>query len=128
MFAGLEQTDERISSTLKHVEQQLLNTSPIGGVIRFPGDGYFLAKQQYGGNPWIVCTLWLAQLYLTLDRQEDAQLLIDWTKQRALPSGSFSEQFDPENGAALGVTPLVWSHAEFINTVLDASPRKLTDK
>ncbi len=128
MFAGLDQTDERITSTLKHVEQQLLNSSPIGGVIRFPGDGYFLAKQQYGGNPWIVCTLWLAQLYLSLDRHEDAQLLIDWTKQRALPSGSFSEQFDPEDGTALGVTPLVWSHAEFINTVLDAAPSKLMDK
>ncbi len=124
MFAGLSHEDETISSTLRHVEQRLLNSSPIGGVIRFEHDDYFLAKQQYKGNPWIVCTLWLAQFYLALGRREDAQTLIDWTKQRALPSGVLSEQFDPENGTMLGVAPLVWSQAEFINTVLDASPIK----
>ena len=119
MFSGLAQDDEMIVNTLKHVEEKLLNTSPIGGVIRFPGDGYFLAKSQYGGNPWIVCTLWLAQIYLTVGRVQEGRDLIKWARDRALPSGSLSEQFDPENGFAIGVTPLVWSHAEFINTVLD---------
>jgi GH15 family glucan-1,4-alpha-glucosidase len=38
---------------------------------------------------------------------------------RALQSGSMSEQFDPDNGFGVSVTPLVWSHAEFVNTVLD---------
>ncbi len=124
MFAGVEHTDERITSTLRHVEQRLLNSSPVGGVIRFENDGYFLAKQQYKGNPWVVCTLWLAQLYLTLDRRDDAQVLVDWSRQRAIPSGALSEQFDPETGATLGVTPLVWSHAELINTVLDMGLEK----
>lgn len=119
MFSGLAFDDEMIVSSLEHVEKYLLNTSPIGGVIRFPGDGYFLAKQQYGGNPWIVCTLWLAQLYIAGGRIEEARGLISWSEQRALPSGVLSEQFDPENGFAIGVTPLVWSHAEYINTVLD---------
>ncbi len=128
MFAGIDHTDERILGTLKQVEERLVNSSPIGGVIRFEHDGYFLAKQQYKGNPWIVCTLWLAQLYLTLGRLQEARQLIDWTRLRALPSGSFSEQFDPENGAPLSVTPLVWSHAEFINIALDASHSDLTHK
>jgi len=35
-----------------------------------------------------------------------------------------SEQFDPETGAPLGVTPLVWSHAELVNTLLDLAPKK----
>lgn len=119
MFSGLAQDDDKIASTLRQVEARLLNTSPIGGVVRFPGDGYFLAKSQYPGNPWIVCSLWLAQLYLAGGRTQEAQDLITWAEQRALPSGSLSEQFDPENGFAIGVTPLVWSHAEYINTVLD---------
>jgi GH15 family glucan-1,4-alpha-glucosidase len=123
MFSGLAQDDAMVTSTLKHVEEKLLNTSPIGGVIRFPGDGYFLGKSQYPGNPWIVCTLWLAQMYLSGDRIKEARDLISWAEQRALPSGSLSEQFDPENGFAIGVTPLVWSHAEFINTVLDLQNR-----
>lgn len=119
MYARLPLHDERMKSTLAHVEEKLLNTSPIGGVIRYPGDGYFLSKGQYGGNPWIVCTLWLAQYFHTADRIDDAKQLLKWALDRSLPSGIMSEQFDPETGFSLGVAPLVWSHAEFINTTLD---------
>lgn len=119
MFAKLGQSDPRLQSTLKHVESGLLNTSPIGGVIRYPGDGYFLSKQQYPGNPWIVCSLWLAQFYMGNGNQEAARKLIDWSIDRGTQSGALSEQFDPDNGFAIGVTPLVWSHAEMINTLLD---------
>jgi GH15 family glucan-1,4-alpha-glucosidase len=119
MFARLPLTDERMQSTLEHVKSRLFNTSPIGGVIRFPGDNYFLAKQQYPGNPWIICTLWLAQYFNAGGQTKEAQQLLEWALARAFPSGVMSEQFDPENGYAIGVTPLVWSHAEFINTALD---------
>jgi GH15 family glucan-1,4-alpha-glucosidase len=43
---------------------------------------------------------------------------------RAQQSGALSEQFDPETGFAIGVTPLVWSHAEMINTLLDLDSTK----
>jgi GH15 family glucan-1,4-alpha-glucosidase len=119
MFAQLPFDDERLISTFKTVERTLLNTSPIGGVIRYPGDNYFLAKNQYGGNPWIVCTLWLAQYYNATGERPKAVELLKWAHARSLPSGMLSEQFDPEDGSALSVTPLVWSHAEFINTALD---------
>ena len=119
MFAKLPLDDERLTSTLHHVEQRLFNTSPIGGVIRDEHDGYFLAKTQYKGNPWIVCTLWLAQYYQAAGQKDKAEALVKWSLDRALPSGALSEQFDPETGDAISVTPLVWSHAEFINTVLD---------
>jgi GH15 family glucan-1,4-alpha-glucosidase len=124
MFAKLPFDDPRMASTLKAVEERLLNTSPIGGVIRYEHDGYFLAKSQYKGNPWIVCTLWLAQYYLSLGDKEKALELITWSLGRAQHSGSLSEQFDPETGFALGVTPLVWSHAEMINTLLDLATTK----
>ena len=119
MFARLPLDDPRMAATLAAVEQRLLNTSPIGGVIRDEHDGYFLAKQQYKGNPWIVCTLWLAQYYIGASMTEKAKELVAWTLERAYPSGALSEQFDPENGFALSVTPLVWSHAELVNTLLD---------
>jgi GH15 family glucan-1,4-alpha-glucosidase len=106
-------------ATLRAVEEKLLDTSPIGGVIRYPGDDYFLGKSQYKGNPWIVCTLWLAQYYQVLNRHDDAVRLLEWAKARAFPSGMLSEQFDPETGFSIGVSPLVWSHAEYLNTVLD---------
>jgi glucoamylase len=119
MFARLPQNDERLLGTARRVEEKLLNTSPIGGVLRYPGDGYFLAKQQYAGNPWIVCTAWLTQYYIHQGQPQKAQLLLDWLIERRVASGVLGEQFDPETGTPLGVAPLVWSHAELINTILD---------
>jgi GH15 family glucan-1,4-alpha-glucosidase len=123
MFAQPELDDPKLLSTLKHVESRLLNSSPIGGVIRYENDNYFRAKQQYKGNPWIVCTLWLAQYYKAAGRVDEAAALLEWSSARAFPSGALSEQFDPDTGVALGVTPLVWSHAEVVNTILDLSQK-----
>ena len=123
-FAGISASDPQVTSTLKHVEEKLLNSSPIGGVIRYEGDNYFRAKRQFSGNPWIVCSLWLAQIYISIDRHDEAERLMQWVHDRAMPSGALSEQFDPEDGHPISVTPLVWSHAEFVNTVLDLHGKK----
>ncbi|HSX36230.1 MAG TPA: glycoside hydrolase family 15 protein [Patescibacteria group bacterium] len=119
MFARLPLKDPRMQSTFEQVKKRLWNQTPIGGVLRDEHDGYFLAKTQYKGNPWIVCTLWVAQYFAALDDHKQARELLDWSLARILPSGVMSEQFDPETGYALSVAPLVWSHAEFLNTTLD---------
>jgi GH15 family glucan-1,4-alpha-glucosidase len=121
MYARLPVDDPRLLSTVRHVEEKLLNTSPSGGVVRYEHDNYFLTKHQYTGNPWIVCTLWLAQYYAGTGQNDKAGQLLDWALARELSSGALSEQFDPETGGPLGVTPLVWSHAEVVNTLLDLS-------
>ncbi|MDB5176044.1 MAG: glycoside hydrolase 15-like protein [Candidatus Saccharibacteria bacterium] len=121
MYAGIPLDDERIASTAKHVEERLLNQSPSGGVLRYENDNYFLTKRNFKGNPWIVSTLWLAQYNVSIGNKEKAEELLAWSFERQLPSGVLSEQFDPVTGAPLGVTPLVWSHAEMINTLLDLS-------
>jgi GH15 family glucan-1,4-alpha-glucosidase len=119
MYAGLSLEDERLASTAKHVEERLLNSTPSGGVLRYENDNYFLSKPQFKGNPWIVSTLWLAQYFATAGQTDKAKGLLDWALQHELPSGALSEQFDAETGQPLGVTPLVWSHAELVNTLLD---------
>lgn len=119
MYAGLDLNDQRLLNTAKKVEERLLNTSPSGGVLRYENDNYFLTKNNFKGNPWIVSTLWLAQYYHVAGRIEEATQLLNWSLEHELPSGVLSEQFDPETGAPLGVTPLVWSHAELVNTILD---------
>ncbi|HKR81842.1 MAG TPA: glycoside hydrolase family 15 protein [Candidatus Saccharimonadales bacterium] len=121
MFAKLPLDDPRLKSTIKQTIDRLQNSSPVGGVIRFEHDGYFLSKSQYKGNPWIVCTAWIAQYYASIGDFEMTKNLVRWIADRQLPSGMLSEQFDPESGVAISVTPLVWSHAELINTVLDLS-------
>ena len=124
MFGGLQLDDVRMQSTLRQVTERLLDTSPIGGVIRYEHDGYFLAKPQYKGNPWVVCTMWLAQYYLEIGEADKADKLVQWALDRGQQSSALSEQFDPETGYARGVTPLVWSHAELVNTILDLTAVK----
>lgn len=119
MFATQAFGSKAIRSTFKVIEDELLNQSPSGGVPRYEHDNYFASDPPYLGNPWFVTTLWLAQYYLQLARNPDAQALVDWTLSHALPSGVLSEQIEPSSGAPLSVTPLVWSHAETINTLLD---------
>jgi GH15 family glucan-1,4-alpha-glucosidase len=121
MYAGLPMDDERLTSTAAQVEKRLLNSSPSGGVLRYERDNYFLTKRQFIGNPWVVSTLWLSQYYGTAGQSDKALELLNWALARELPSGVLSEQFDPETAAPLGVTPLVWSHAEMVNTILDLS-------
>ncbi|NDC22281.1 glycoside hydrolase family 15 protein, partial [bacterium] len=87
-----------IINTAKKVEETILNTSPSGGVLRYENDQYFLEKQQYKGNPWVVSTLWLAQYYVYSKQTINAQDLLDWALGKQLKSGVLSEQFDPENG------------------------------
>jgi len=119
MFATEAFGSTAIRSTFKVIESDLLNKSPSGGCPRYEYDNYFATSGQYLGNPWFVTTLWVAQYYLQLARNPDAEKLVNWTLERALPSGALSEQIDPVASKPLSVTPLVWSHAELINTLLD---------
>jgi GH15 family glucan-1,4-alpha-glucosidase len=121
MYGGLAQGDERLINTAAQIEKRLLNTSPSGGVVRYEHDNYFLTKHDYTGNPWIVSSLWLAQYYISAGQTEQANALLEWSLSREQSSGVLSEQFDPETSAPLGVTPLVWSHAELVNSLLDLS-------
>ena len=123
MYANLPLNDDKLISTANAIEDRLLNATPSGGVIRYENDNYFLTKRQYKGNPWIVCTLWLAQYYSTSRQVQKATELLQWALDHELPSGVLSEQFDPEAGSPLGVTPLVWSHAEVVNTILDLNQK-----
>jgi GH15 family glucan-1,4-alpha-glucosidase len=66
-----------------------------------------------------VTTLWLSQYYSRINKNEEAKKLIDWSLDKALSSGILSEQIDPETSQIKSVTPLVWSHAELINAILD---------
>lgn len=119
IFGLFDKISPEAVNTLTAVESDLLNQSPSGGVPRYENDSYFASNPAYKGNPWLVTSLWLAQLYLRLGKIAQAKEILDWASQKALPTGVMSEQIDPTGGQPVSVTPLVWCHAEFINTVLD---------
>ncbi len=115
-------TDQTITDQMfSNIEQSLLNISPSGGSARYENDQYFKSEPAYMGNPWFVTTLWIAQYFVRVNRIDEARSLLLWAQNNTLPSGVFPEQINPSDGQSISVTPLVWSHAEFVNTVLDLS-------
>jgi GH15 family glucan-1,4-alpha-glucosidase len=119
MFAGKAIGAGPIRETYAGIEKLLLNQSPSGGCPRYENDAYFRSDPAYMGNPWFVTTLWVAQYYLQTHRDDEAKQLVKWVTSKALPSGALSEQVEPTTGTPVSVLPLVWSHAELINTLLD---------
>ncbi|MDF0666540.1 MAG: glycoside hydrolase family 15 protein [Nitrospira sp.] len=123
-FGMLPPDDPRIVRTMKAVQERLWVKTDIGGMARYEGDGYHRQSQDLEnvpGNPWFICTLWLAQwLIATATSKEDlkgALPLFEWCSRHALPSGVFSEQIHPYSGVPLSVSPLTWSHAAFVTAV-----------
>ena len=119
MYASKAFGPQRIRSTYEAIESILLDKSPSGGSPRYEYDNYFGVEPAHMGNPWFVTTLWIAQYYLQVHRMADAERLLAWTLKNRLHSGVLSEQINPNDNTPLSVLPLVWSHAELINLLLD---------
>lgn len=124
MMYGYHTSKDHLLETVRAVESNMLNQTPSGGSPRYEHDRYFESSPAFMGNPWFVTTLWMAQYYVRHGMSQKARDILEWTVKHTLPSGALSEQINPSNGTPVSVTPLVWSHAEFINTVLDLAKTK----
>ncbi len=121
-FDVLNINDKKLESSIEKVKERLTCHTDIGGVARYEGDYYFRVSHDVPGNPWIITTLWLAQYYIHKAKNEkdfeEPVRLLHWAVDRALPSGILSEQMNPFTGEQLSASPLTWSHAEYIATVV----------
>jgi GH15 family glucan-1,4-alpha-glucosidase len=126
-FGMFEADDPRIVSTMKAVEAKLTVPGAHGGLARFEGDTYQLRNSRSdstgAGNPWFLCTLWLAQYQLLrakgLEDLSGPLAILERVSGAALPSGVLAEQTDPASGEPAGATPLTWAHGTFVLTVLE---------
>ncbi|HEX8249858.1 MAG TPA: glycoside hydrolase family 15 protein [Pyrinomonadaceae bacterium] len=122
-FGAFEANDELVKNTMRAVRESLWAQTEIGGAARYENDGYMRATEQTTGNPWFICTLWLADFYIaSASGREDldkALEILEWTARRALPSGVLAEQVHPLDGAPVSVSPLTWSHSTFVATVMN---------
>ena len=113
-----------VESTMNAVRERLSVQTEVGGVARYEDDPYHRIYDERGrvpGNPWILCTLWLAEHELaraaTAPPLEAALDAVRWAKARATRSLVLPEQVDPHDGQHLSVAPLTWSHAQVISVV-----------
>jgi oligosaccharide amylase len=119
-FGMLDQSDPLFQSTLLQTQQRLTNPGQVGGFIRYEHDRYFRSGEL--PNPWFITTLWDAQRRLSQPEVSSADLdavkhTLEWVTKYLSPSGVLAEQLG-ENAELLSATPLVWSHAVWIETVL----------
>jgi len=123
-FGVLPASDERIVKTMNAIRDGLQVRTALGGVARYTNDYYF---QQTGeidkvpGNPWIICTLWVANYEIdsamSLEQLEKPRQTLQWVAEHSLSSGLLAEQLNPFDGKPLSVAPLTWSHATVVQCV-----------
>ncbi len=98
-----------------YLKLNLKINSDIGGYARYSGDYYFRRSEEYPGNPWIISTVWFGIVGKLLGETEDLEYALEWCLHRATDTYMLAEQYHPVTGELLSVSPLTWSHAEFIN-------------
>jgi len=119
MFGGKARDSFALAQTVSAIESQLEAATPNGGIPRYLYDDYLQKNRALPGNPWFICTFWMARYYQYMGQTDRAQELMGWAKRHITPAGTMSEQIDPESGRPTGVSPLVWSHAEYIHALLE---------
>ena len=123
-YGVLEPNDPRVVSTMRVMGKRLWVRAGVGGLARYERDYYFHVTQNFTdvpGNPWIICTLWLADWYIaTANSESDLKCaldLLEWAAICSLRTGVLSEQIHPFTLEPLSVAPLTWSHAQYLTTV-----------
>ena len=120
-FGMFSANDPRMVATMTRIRDRLWVQTEVGGLARYENDYYHQVSKDVEavpGNPWFICTMWLAQWYVAkavkVADLAPAKELMEWVVERALPSGTLAEQVDPYSNAPMSVSPLTWSHATYI--------------
>lgn len=137
LFGILTAGDERVASSMERLKSTLSIRSSVGGLARYKHDPYHAIvrlSDDVPGNPWIITTLWYAQWKIavaqTVQDLIEPVAMLEWAAKWASPTGLLPEQLHPQSGKPLSVSPLTWSHAEYVNTyrMLVEKRRVLTEK
>ena len=121
-FGVLPAGDPRVEKTMKTIESALWVKTEVGGVARYQNDYYHQVSkdiEKVPGNPWIICTLWLAEWYIAKGELDRGRKLLEWVVDHASEAGVLAEQIHPYNNQPLSVSPLTWSHSTFVLTVIE---------
>ena len=117
--------DPRVTATMKAVREDLWVKTDVGGVARYTDDYYHRVSDDINnvpGNPWFICTLWVADYLITVARTKgelrQAVPIMEWVADHALESGVLAEQVNPYTNEPISVSPLTWSHATVCSTAV----------
>lgn len=125
-FGALPPEHPAVMAEMQAIRETLWVQTDVGGIARYQHDYYHQVERSdtttVPGNPWVICTLWLAQHQIAVAKSvqelEGALEYLNWARMRALDSGVLAEQFHPYTGDPISVSPLTWSHATVMTTVM----------
>lgn len=121
LYGGFNARERVVEQTMNYLSRALWVRGDIGGLARYENDDYQRVSRDVIGNPWLISTLWLARWHIARahsgSQLNEALRLLSWAARRALPSGVMPEQVHPFTGEPVSVSPLVWSHDEFVIAV-----------
>ncbi len=122
LFKVMEADDERLKRAMDAARKALTLSTPVGGIARYANDAYYRIAANVQGNPWIITTLWFAQYSIALAKTDqdldEARKVLNWVERNATRSGILPEQLDPYTREHISASPLTWSHAEYIRTII----------
>jgi GH15 family glucan-1,4-alpha-glucosidase len=128
LFGVLDIDDERVTTSLKTIEQKLSVQAESRGFVRYERDTYYTMQEAGSPNPWVITTLWIAQYYIERAKKpadlKPALEILEWTASHAGAGGTLAEQMHPHTREHRSAAPLIWSHAEYVLT-LDSYLKKL---
>lgn len=124
-FGVLPADDPRVVSTMTAIKEGLHVKTEVGGIARYHHDYYFQRSadiDRVPGNPWIICTLWVAEWEIETAKSvkdlDSPRQTLEWVARHAMESGILPEQLDPFDGSPVSVAPLTWSHATFVLAIV----------
>ncbi|MGD2177608.1 MAG: glycoside hydrolase family 15 protein [Anaerolineae bacterium] len=130
-FGMFAPDDPDVVATMEAVHDRLWVKTDVGGVARYEDDYYHQVSadvENVPGNPWFICTLWLAQWHIakarTFEDLKPALGILDWVADHGLGSGVMAEQVHPYTNQPLSVSPLTWSHATLVMTVQEVLAKR----
>lgn len=121
-FGALPASDPRVEKTMQAVESTLWVKTEVGGIARYENDRYHQISKDIDkvpGNPWVICTLWLAEWYIAKGDLDKGREILQWVVNHASESGLLAEQIHPFSNQPLSVSPLTWSHSTFVLTAVE---------
>lgn len=124
MFGLFPAGSPELEGALASFETTFKNPNGKIGFPRYENDFYRREDATSQGNWWFITTLWYAQYCLESDKNDRAYEILDWVKQLATSTGAIPEQVDPRDNSPISPSPLAWSQAEYVSTLLDTITEK----
>lgn len=118
MFGLFSVDSPEVQASIAAFEREFASSGCIG-FPRYQDDTYRRSDPSSKGNLWFITTLWFAQYYLETNQDAKATAILEWTRNLTSSTGALSEQVDARDNSDIAPSPLAWSQAEYISTLLD---------